>query len=196
VIRLQLATHNANKMREFRELLGPEFALEDLISHPEIVEDGATFLENARIKALALARVWPGLVVADDSGLEVDSLGGAPGVRSARYAGEKATDAENRQKLLAALAASPVSRRARFRCVLVLAQAGKVRASFEGSIEGKIVVTERGAAGFGYDPIFQPVGFEKTFAEMSAAEKNALSHRGAAVAQLREYLLKAAHLQE
>lgn len=196
MIHLQLATRNAHKTREFAEILGADFALKDLAAHPEIgeiVEDGATFEENARIKAVAISRQVTGLVLADDSGLEVDSLGGAPGIFSARYAGEGATDAENRRKLLAALDAVPdARRRARFRCVLVLALAGQAVASFAGAVDGAIVREERGGAGFGYDPLFQPDGFARTFAELSSAEKNALSHRGAAVAQLRDYLVKAA----
>ncbi len=158
-----------------------------------MIEDGATFEENARLKAVSVSRQVPGLVLADDSGLEVDSLGGAPGVYSARYAGERATDAENRRKLLEAMAHLPpgAERRARFRCVLVLAQHGRALGTFEGVAEGEMIATERGAAGFGYDPIFRPDGFDKTFAELSAAEKNALSHRGAAAEQVRRFLLTA-----
>ena len=193
LIRLQLATRNAHKTREFRELLGPEFALEDLTAHPEIgevIEDGATFEANARIKAVAVSRQLPGLVLADDSGLEVDSLGGAPGIFSARYAGEEASNAQNRRKLLDALAELPPDspRTARFRCLLALACVGRVIATFTGTVEGKIARAERGAGGFGYDPVFQPDESGKTFAEMSAAEKNAISHRGAAVTRLRAFL--------
>lgn len=189
---LVLATRNPHKTREFSEMLGGEFALEDLRAHPEIAEvseDGATFLENARRKALAVSRQVPGLVLADDSGLEVDSLGGAPGVFSARYAGAGASDADNRRKLLGALAARDAApRTARFRCVLVLARAGVSIASFDGAVEGTIGEGERGRAGFGYDSLFRPEGFEQTFAELSAEEKNAISHRAAAVAQLRDFL--------
>jgi XTP/dITP diphosphohydrolase len=191
--RLLLATRNLHKTREFAEILGSDFVLEDLRAHPEIaevVEDGTTFLANATLKALAVSREVPGLVLADDSGLEVESLGGAPGVYSARYAGEGATDAANRRKLLSELAQLPAgsSRRARFRCVLVLAWDGKVIASFEGRAEGEMIEAECGAEGFGYDPLFRPSGCTKTFAELSAAEKNAISHRGAATAGLRAFL--------
>ena len=193
VIKLILATRNVHKMREFAQMLGKDFLLQDLRAHPEIaevIEDGATFLENARLKAVSVSRQLPGLVLADDSGLEVDSLGGAPGVCSARYAGANAPDAANRQKLLADLAqqAPEAPRTARFRCVLVLAQRGEPLASFAGAVEGEIVTVERGASGFGYDSLFRPCGAVKTFAEVSAAEKNTLSHRAVAVAQLKEFL--------
>ncbi len=185
-----IATRNAHKTREFTEMLGAGFAVEDLRAHPEIgevIEDGMTFLENARLKALAASRHWRGLVLADDSGLEVESLGGAPGVYSARYAGAEAGDGENRRKLLAAMASQGDSRRARFCCVLVLAEAGETIATFEGTAEGTIVHAERGEAGFGYDRLFQPDGCEKTFAELFASEKNVISHRAAAVAKLLTY---------
>lgn len=188
-----LATHNRHKTVELREMLGNECALEDLSAHPEIgpvVEDGATFSENACLKAVAVSRQLPGLTLADDSGLEVDSLGEAPGIYSARYAGPEADDANNRRKLLAALAelGPAASRRARFRCVLALARAGLVVTTFDGTVEGLIVREERGAGGFGYDPLFLAHGFEKTFAEISPLEKNRVSHRAAAVAKLRAFL--------
>ena len=190
---LFLATRNAHKTWEFTAMLGAAFVLEDLRAHPEIgavVEDGATFAENAERKAVAISRQLSGLVLADDSGLEADSLGGAPGVFSARYAGEDATDAANRRKLLEEMAQleSGAPRTARFRCVLVLARDGKAIATFEGVVEGEVVRAARGAAGFGYDPLFQPHGFKKTFAELSASEKNSLSHRAVAVAKLRNFL--------
>ncbi len=190
---LYLATRNRHKGRELAELLGTEYFVEDLSQHPEIPdveESGTTFAANAALKAISVSRHLPGLVLADDSGLEVDSLGGAPGVYSARYAGHGATDSENRQKLLAALPApeSQASRVARFRCVLVLARAGQALATLEGVIEGHVLEKERGAMGFGYDAIFRPTGFERTFAELNATEKNAISHRAVAVAKLREFL--------
>jgi XTP/dITP diphosphohydrolase len=193
MIDLCLATRNAHKTREFLEMLRGEICLTDLSEHPEIgpvPEDGITFEENARIKAQVVSREVPDLVLADDSGLEVDSLGGAPGVYSARYAGQRATDASNRQKLLQEMRrlAANAPRTARFRCLLALARGGEVIAIFHGFVEGEIVRAERGAAGFGYDPLFQPNGFEKTFAELSAAEKNAISHRAVAVSKLREFL--------
>jgi XTP/dITP diphosphohydrolase len=192
VTALLLATRNAHKTREFTEMLGQEFQLTDLSRRPDIapvVESGAIFEQNARLKAIGVSQQLPGLVLADDSGLEVGSLGGAPGVLSARYAGPNATDAANRRKLLETLAqAAANSRAAQFRCVLALARAGAVVAMFEGTVEGEIVSVERGAAGFGYDPLFQPNGFTETFAEMAAAAKHAISHRGRAVAKLREFL--------
>jgi XTP/dITP diphosphohydrolase len=189
---LFLATRNPHKTRELAAMLGAEYLLEDLRSHPEIeeiVEDGATFAENARFKARAVSQRLSGLVLADDSGLEVDSLGGDPGVRSARFAGDRATDAENRSRLLRELAKLPegTSWAARFRCVLALAHRGEVVATFEGLVEGEIASSERGTGGFGYDPLFRPRGREKTFAEMSPDEKDRLSHRGAAVEHLRRF---------
>jgi XTP/dITP diphosphohydrolase len=198
--RLFLASRNAYKTREFAHMLGAEFRLQDLWIYPEIgevIEDGATFAENARLKAVAISRQVPGLVLADDSGLEVDSLGGAPGIYSARYAGKGATDKMNRRKLLEEMARRPrgSSRAARFRCVLALARGGEVLATFEGTAEGRIIGVGRGEGGFGYDALFQPNGFEKTFAELLSAEKNAISHRASAVTQLRSFL-KTARLAE
>jgi XTP/dITP diphosphohydrolase len=191
--RLVLATRNAHKTFEFRLLLGPDYRISDLSLHPEISEveeTGITFEENARLKASAVSQQIPGWVVADDSGLEVGSLGGKPGVRSARYAGEHASDAANRTRLLQEMAGLPpnVSRQGRFRCVLVLATAGEVIATFNGAVDGTIARGEKGTGGFGYDPIFLPDNSSRTFAEFSAEEKNAISHRGMAVAQLRTFL--------
>lgn len=190
---LFLASRNAHKARELAEALGAEFALEDLRGHPEIavvIEDGATFAENARIKATAVSRQLPGLVLADDSGLEVDSLGGAPGVFSARYAGAEASDEANRQKLLVELAkrGPDTARLARFHCALALARDGRVLALCEGSVAGQIVRQARGSAGFGYDPLFQPNEFSETFAELPATTKNSISHRGRAVAKMKQFL--------
>ncbi len=195
-LHLLLATRNAHKRREFAQMLGEEFVLGDLSDHPEIaevVEDGASFAENAALKAVTVSRQLPGLVLADDSGLEVDSLGGAPGIYSARYAGERATDAENRKKLLENLAALPsgADRSARFRCVLALARNGVLLTTMEGQIVGQVIDRERGNQGFGYDPIFCPVALERTMAELSASEKNEISHRALAVARLRQFLAEA-----
>jgi XTP/dITP diphosphohydrolase len=192
MISLLVATGNRNKMREFKRLLRPGFSLHDLGAHPEIgeiAEDGTTLEANARLKATAVSRQVRGWVLADDSGLEVDSLGGQPGVRSARFAGERASDVENRARLLHELARLPktASRVARFRCVLALARSGEVVATFEGIVEGKIAASERGARGFGYDSLFCPSGRYETFAELSIEEKDRLSHRGAAVKRLRRF---------
>ena len=154
---------------------------------PAVEETGFTFVENAILKAVAISNRFPGLVVADDSGLEVDALGGAPGLYSARYAGPGATDNENIARLFSELCKHPDDRSfaARFRCVLALAREGEMLGTFEGVIEGTIVDSPRGAAGFGYDPVFQPTGFAQTFAEISSAEKNRISHRAKAIRLLK-----------
>lgn len=188
--RLLIATKNAHKTAEFRALLGPGWEVTDLNAHAEVAapeETGATFAENAAIKAEAAARLFEGLVLADDSGLEVDALGGAPGVRSARYAGEDAGDAENRARLLRELAGRS-GRGARFRCVLALAGAAGATRLFEGAVEGRILEAERGEGGFGYDSLFVPQGYEETFAELPAEVKNRESHRARALAQAIEHL--------
>ena len=195
---LLLATRNAHKTREFAQLLGNEFKVADLNSFSQIQaveETGSTFAENAILKAisaseiivdLATGRVRPagGLVLADDSGLEVDALDGAPGIYSARYAGDSATDKENVAKLLkdlAQLGTEGVKRSARFRCVLALARHGELLGTFDGVIEGAIVDVARGSSGFGYDPIFVPSGFGRTFAELPREMKNQISHRAKAI---------------
>jgi XTP/dITP diphosphohydrolase len=191
---LLLATRNAHKTREFRELLGPGFDVIDLSSFPEIAipkETGRTFEENATLKAIAASKQLPSLVIADDSGLEVDALGGAPGVFSARYGGENAGDVSNVDKLLREFRKQNIAtekRSARFRCVIALAQNGKSLGVFEGFVEGKIVDPPRGSGGFGYDPIFEPKGFDQSFAEMTPESKNKISHRGQAIAALRKAL--------
>jgi XTP/dITP diphosphohydrolase len=187
---LLLATRNPHKTREFAEILGAEFVVRDLSNElelPAVQETGSTFAENAALKALETSRHFPGFVVADDSGLEVDILGGAPGIFSARYAGSDASDQENVAKLLAELAGHPNHRpaSARFRCVLALASEGKLLGTFDGAVEGTIVDQPRGSAGFGYDPVFQPMGFTQTFAELSPTEKNRISHRARAIQLLR-----------
>lgn len=189
---LLLATRNPHKTREVREILGGAFLVEDLTSRPDLAdveETGATFEENARLKALAASEGCDGLVLADDSGLEVDALGGAPGVRSARFAGEGATMADNRSLLLARMKdVHSGARGARFRCVLALAKSGGVVRTFSGAVEGAIASAERGAGGFGYDNLFIPSGSDRTFSEMTADEKHALSHRGRALEALAEFM--------
>jgi XTP/dITP diphosphohydrolase len=158
---------------------------------PEILESGTSFRENATLKALAASRHLPALVIADDSGLEVDALGGAPGIYSARYAGANATSSDKIDKLLRELArvrATEDGRRARFRCVVALARNGDLLGTFEGTVEGRITDKARGDAGFGYDPIFVPDGFEQTFGELSAQVKNAISHRAKAIRALDDRL--------
>jgi XTP/dITP diphosphohydrolase len=180
--RLLIATKNAHKTSEIRAMLGVEWQVEDLTTHPEVPapeETGATFAENAAIKALAASGIFPGIVLADDSGLEVDALGGAPGVISARYAGANASDADNRAKLLRELREFPA--KARFRCSMVLARGGKALGTFDGKVEGVVIGGERGAGGFGYDSLFVPEGFSGTFGELPVETKNQLSHRARAL---------------
>ena len=189
---LLLATRNAHKTREIQRILGAKFAVRDLSEHPDIskpVENGKTFEENAILKAIAVSRELPGLVIADDSGLEVEALDGAPGMYSARYAGENATDKANIEKLLSELARQNVpadERKARFRCVVAVASDSKLLRTFEGVVEGTIVDLPRGSRGFGYDPIFQPNGSDQTFAEIAPELKNKISHRAKAIAALLE----------
>src|SRR6266404_6656033 len=184
---LIVATRNRNKTREIQQILGLKFELRDLTAYPEIseiVESGKSFEENATLKAIAVSKESPGLIIADDSGLEAEALGGAPGIYSARYAGDKATDKQNIDKLLKELAridAQRDQRRARFRCVLALARNGQMLETFEGVVEGTIVDQPRGSHGFGYDPIFVPNGFEETFGELPAELKNRISHRAQAI---------------
>src|ERR1039457_646029 len=188
-----LATRNSHKTREFAEILGDGFDVHDLadvVELPVVEETGLTFKANAILKAVETSKHFPELVVADDSGLQVDGLDGAPGIYAARYAGEHATDAANIAKLLAELTRrDPLPRSARFRCFLALARQGEVLGIFEGVIEGAIVNAPRGSAGFGYDPVFQPQGFKQTFAELSPVEKNRISHRARAIRLLRTALL-------
>jgi XTP/dITP diphosphohydrolase len=184
---LIVATRNRNKAREIQQILGPKFELRDLTAYPEIseiVEGGKSFEENATLKAIAVSKELSGLVIADDSGLEVAALGGAPGIYSARYAGDKATDKENIDRLLRELGrigAQGDQRRARFRCVLALARNGQMLGRFEGIADGAIVDQPRGSRGFGYDPIFVPKEFKRTFAELPAELKNRISHRAQAI---------------
>ena len=191
--RLLIATRNRHKTGELAALLGSTFQVEDLTTHPEmpeVEETGVTFLENATLKALAASAFFGDdlLVLADDSGLEVDVLGGAPGVRSARYAGNGATDRKNLDLLLAQMA-NASHRTARFRCAIAIAQGGKLAASFQGACEGHILEEPKGFQGFGYDPVFVPEGETQTFAELPAEVKNRMSHRGKATQLALEWLL-------
>jgi XTP/dITP diphosphohydrolase len=202
VIDLLVATRNAHKTEEIQRILGPQFNVTDLAAHPEIphiAESGTTFQENAILKAVAVSKRMPGFVIADDSGLEVEALGGAPGIHSARYAGMNATDQEKIDKLLEELTrvgATKNARRARFRCVLALACKGNVLGAFEGIIEGQIADRPHGSHGFGYDPIFMPEGFQQTFGELAPAEKNQLSHRTRALERLRTFLIPRAVMKK
>jgi XTP/dITP diphosphohydrolase len=190
-MRWVVATANAHKVRELAALL--DGLPVELVARPAGVEmppeTGNTFLANARIKARAIAQATGEVALADDSGLEVDALGGDPGVFSARYAGEGASDADNNAKLLAELSGiHGPNRRARFRCVLALVGPDGKELTADGRCEGFVLHAERGAGGFGYDPLFQPEGDTRSLAEYAEAEKNAISHRGRAARKLREML--------
>ena len=189
-MRIVLATANPGKQREFAALLEPrgyQLVLQSELGIGSIEETGHTFEDNALLKARHAAAVAGLPALADDSGLEVDALGGRPGVWSARYAGLQATDAENNARLLRDLSAVPeAGRTARYRCVLALVRAGDDPRPLlaQGSWEGRIGLAPAGSGGFGYDPYFIPAGHNCTAAELSAAQKNALSHRGAALRDL------------
>ncbi len=183
-----LASANPKKAAEIAEILADHLELvprpEDV---PEVIEDEDTFEGNARLKAVALSEATGLAAVADDSGLEVDALGGAPGVWSARYAGEDATDQDNVDKLLAALAdrPDPADRTARFRAVVILRYPDGREQVAAGHVEGRIADAPRGPGGFGYDPVFIPdEGDGRTFGEMTQDEKHAISHRGRALRSL------------
>jgi XTP/dITP diphosphohydrolase len=188
-----IATRNRNKAEEFRRILDGTgimmLTLDDFPNCPETQEDCDTFEGNAVKKAVSVSRFTGMTAVSDDSGLEVFSLQGAPGVKSARYAGTGSSDGENNNKLLSALNGLPeADRGARFVCALALAfPDGRVE-TFEGSVDGHVLQAPSGTGGFGYDPLFRPVGFTKTFGEMSAAEKDNLSHRRKALDKLGIYL--------
>ena len=187
MIQLLLATRNQHKTREFAQLLGASFTVRDLTLKsdvPAIAESGATFEENAALKAVTISRIFPHeIVVADDSGLEVKALGGAPGILSARYAGENASDRPNVEKLLRELQ-NARDRSARFNCVIALAKNGQLMTTVAGEVAGTITESARGGNGFGYDPIFVPNGFCETFAELTSEAKNKISHRAQAAAAL------------
>jgi XTP/dITP diphosphohydrolase len=190
-----LATRNRGKAAEVRAMLEGLPAtirtLEECPGAPDVVEDGLTFRDNALKKARGLARWGGGLALADDSGLEVDALGGAPGVWSARYAGPGATDAKNNSELLRALEGIPLAQRsARFRCVLALAHPDGREWVAEGACEGRIALAPRGETGFGYDPLFLVTGRGKTFAELGPAVKNRISHRAKALAAMKEIIAR------
>jgi len=190
---LWIATRNRGKTREFQSLLGNRWKVCDLHALPrmkEIRESGRTFLCNAKIKAMAVSRVLPErLVLADDSGLVVPALGGKPGVRSARFSGPRATNESNRMKLLKMMKQTPKGqRKAYFQATLVLARSGQVLGVQTGRVWGRITESELGSGGFGYDPIFQPVGYRKTFGQLSERTKDRISHRAKAARGIRSLL--------
>ncbi|MGL1932335.1 MAG: XTP/dITP diphosphatase [Desulfotalea sp.] len=183
-----LATNNQNKVKEFQEILKDfEVEIKSLAEFgpiPEAIEDGETFDDNAYKKAYHTARILGLPAIADDSGIEVDALGGAPGVYSARYAGENASDEDNCQKLLAELKGK-TNRKANFSCVISIATPGGPALTYEGKCDGVILEEKRGDSGFGYDPLFYFEEYGKTFAELSSEEKNKVSHRGKALAEVK-----------
>ena len=187
---LIVATRNAHKTAEIRAMIGDRFEVLDVTSFPEapqIEETGTTFLENARLKAEGISRVLDGWILSDDSGLEVDALGGAPGVWSSSFGGEEGNHPLNNARLLAEMEGK-TDRRARFRCTMVLAREGMEQAHFSGTVEGRIIAKPRGCAGFGYDPLFIPDDYEETFAELGEQVKNSLSHRSRALAMVIGFL--------
>jgi XTP/dITP diphosphohydrolase len=186
-----IATRNANKAQEMAPVLAPFWEVKCSADYPEmaalddIAETGDTFLANATLKAVATSQIITDYVLADDSGLECDALDGAPGVFSARYGGIPSSPQKNMAKLLQELdrvgAKTPQQRSARFRCVLVLAKEGEVLASFDGACEGMMTLTPKGTHGFGYDPLFVPEGYARTFGQLGEKTKMSLSHRGLAL---------------
>ena len=199
MLKIVIATRNSGKISEIQSIINNSdfknmVETETLLSYPdipEIIEDGNTFSENAAKKALTVAKFTGHVSIADDSGLEVDALGGAPGVFSARFAGEKATDSENIKKLMALLKDTPSGKRgARFVCVIAIATpSGDVRLA-EGDCAGFIAEEVRGTSGFGYDPVFVVPEYGKTFAELGSEIKNKISHRAAALGRISNILEK------
>jgi XTP/dITP diphosphohydrolase len=196
---LWVATTNQGKLNEFKSLLSEKGlnirSTSEIGTYSSPPETGHTFADNARIKARTLKAMKPGVwVVADDSGLEVEGLGNLPGVHSARYAGDKASDAENNAKVLRMLSIrSPQNRKARFRCVFVAYDPMGQEHVIEGVVEGTIAEKVRGNAGFGYDFIFVPTGETKTFGELGLAFKNKVSHRGHAIRELAKLMMGNIH---
>lgn len=188
-----IATNNQGKKKDFEALFLPHgikvITLQDIEGAIDVEETGKTFEENARLKAETVANLLGKTVIADDSGLEIDALNGAPGVYSARYAGINSTDDENIDKALEALqGVSSEERTARFRCVLAVASPNSETVFFSGSCEGVILEERRGTNGFGYDPIFYVPSKDRTMAELTAEEKSEVSHRGVALAKLQAAL--------
>jgi XTP/dITP diphosphohydrolase len=194
---LCIATRNTNKAQEMAPVLAPFWETKCSADYPEmegldeIAETGGTFLANATLKAVATSQIITDYVLADDSGLECDALDGTPGVFSARYGGIPSSAEKNMGKLLQELervgARTPQQRRARFRCVLVLAKEGEVLASFDGACAGMIALAPKGTNGFGYDPLFVPEGYARTFGQLTEKTKMNLSHRSLALKKFSEW---------
>lgn len=195
MIEIILATRSAGKLAEMRALCAALpwhwRGLEEFPSVPDAPENGDTFAANARQKALFYARRTGGLTLADDSGLEVDCLDGAPGVHSAYYAGHPRNDSANNSRLIAALAGVPPQRRtARFRCCMALARLDQIVFETSGTFEGLIIDAPRGGGGFGYDPHFLIPSLQLTSAELSTEHKNAISHRGQALRRMIDLMIE------
>jgi XTP/dITP diphosphohydrolase len=193
MIRILAATTNPGKVREIKDALeGLSFEVRTLADYPDLSvfpEAGRTFEENARGKCLFYSRAAEGLVLAEDSGLEIAALNGAPGVYSARFSGEDATDDKNIDTVLGLLAeVPPAERGARFVCCVALSHRERIVAEIRGMVEGTIAAERRGRAGFGYDPIFYYPPAAKTFGQLTPEEKNAVSHRGRALRELKSFL--------
>jgi len=193
--KIVFASKNRGKIKELKALLEGMnvnlLSLHDYPDVPNIIEDGNTFLENALKKARVISEYTGGTIIADDSGLEVDYLGGAPGIHSARYSGAGATDERNISKLLEELEGVPTEkRRAAFRCALILYRTDGAFETFEGKLEGRIVTEPTGSEGFGYDPVFIVPEYGKTVAQLDPETKNRISHRAVAFAKLKKSLQK------
>ncbi|WP_025086800.1 XTP/dITP diphosphatase [Ligilactobacillus apodemi] len=188
--KLLIATKNEGKAREYRSLFEPKgfevITLNDIPEKIEIEENGTTFVENATIKAKALADKYQVLALADDSGLAIDQLNGEPGIYSARYAGDH-DDEANKQKVLTKLEGVPREKRtAHFHCAIVVCDPNKPKLVAQGQVDGVILTAPQGEGGFGYDPLFYYPPFEKSFAQLTMEQKNSVSHRGRAVNELME----------
>jgi XTP/dITP diphosphohydrolase len=186
-MKLYCASSNPGKLREFGLAAGRDWELVPLAGIPPCEETGNTFEQNAILKAVHYSRYAPGPLFAEDSGLEVNALGGAPGVRSARFAGYSASDADNNRALMEKLRGVR-DRSARYVCVIAIAEAGNVLQTFRGEVEGKIIDEPRGTNGFGYDPYFYHEALDLTFAQAAAEQKLWVSHRGRALAKMLEWL--------
>ncbi len=189
--RTAIASHNVHKLHELGRICADwptewvSVETDDPATFPDVEETGDTYLDNALLKARAVAEALGIPAIADDSGIEVDALGGKPGPRSARYAGERASDEENLRRLMQALRGIPASgRTARYRCVAAVALPDGRELHAEGTCEGTLVPNRRGTRGFGYDPVFVPEGWEETMAELTAEQKDRISHRGRAFRSL------------
>ncbi len=192
-MRIALATTNQGKIKEIQAILSgldiDWLTCNDVDDWPQVEETGTTFLDNARLKARAVARLFGTTTLADDSGLEVDALDGRPGINTARFAGPEATDADNINALAGELRARDLTGSpARFRAVIVLIWPDGRELTADGVCEGRVVLEPRGEAGFGYDPVFVPEGFDETMAELGSGRKNEMSHRGRALRALKSHL--------